>query len=347
MVPAMTKRPSTEPDRRLSVAPMMDWTDRHQRVFMRALAPDALLYTEMVTSGAIIHGDPVRHLAFDPVEHPLALQLGGSDTDDLTRATEAANAYGYDEINLNCGCPSDRVQSGAFGACLMAEPDHVARLVAAMRRATDRPVTVKCRIGIDNCDTGPFLDAFIDAVAAAGCTSFIVHARQAWLKGLSPKQNREVPPLDYRRVRALKARRPELEIILNGGLTTVAQMQAALAPDSDAPALDGVMIGREAYQNPLIMAAAQQALLDPDYTAPAPSALLGELKSYVEQRIAADTPLKSITRHLMGLMNGRRGARGWRRLLSQVPQDDSISWQRIIDMAHDIEAGRQYPDAAA
>ncbi|MEO0392500.1 MAG: tRNA dihydrouridine(20/20a) synthase DusA [Pseudomonadota bacterium] len=329
-------------DRRLSVAPMMDWTDRHQRMLMRKLAPNTLLFTEMVTTGAILHGDAERHLAFDRAEHPLALQLGGSDADDLARATDIAQRYGYDEINLNCGCPSDRVKSGRFGACLMAEPDHVAQLVTAMTNSTDRPVTIKCRIGIDQCDSGPFLDDFVDAIAETGCHTFYIHARQAWLQGLSPKENRDVPPLDYDRVRRLKQRRPELEIILNGGLKTIKAMQSALEPDKALPALDGVMIGREAYQNPLIMARAERLFFpqaaQADHTLMVADRL-ASLEDYVIARLAAGTPLKSITRHMMGLMNGRPGARAWRRQLSAVPQDDSITWQDIVAQAAAIEKG--------
>jgi tRNA-dihydrouridine synthase A len=325
-------------DRRLSVAPMMDWTDRHQRMLMRAIAPNTLLFTEMVTSGAILHGDQPRHLAFSAAEHPLALQLGGSNADDLARATEISTGYGYDEINLNCGCPSDRVQSGSFGACLMAEPEHVANLIRAMRGATNLPVTIKCRIGIDDCDSGPFLDEFVDAIADAGCSTFYIHARKAWLKGLSPKENREIPPLDYNRVRRLKQRRPELEILLNGGLKTLEEMQAALSPASDLPALDGVMIGREAYQNPMIMAQAETGIIGAPENERPPSTILEQLNTYVAERLAAGTPLKSITRHMMGLMNGRPGARLWRRTLSSVPQNPATSWQDIIKTAQEIES---------
>ena len=332
-IPATRIGQTNRLDRRLSVAPMMDWTDRHQRMLMRGLAPNTLLFTEMVTTGAILFGDAERHLAYDDAEHPVALQLGGSDPDDLARATEMASAYGYDEINLNCGCPSDRVQSGRFGACLMADPDHVAHLIRAMAGATDLPVTVKCRIGIDNCDSGPFLDNFIDALAAAGCETFYIHARQAWLKGLSPKENRDIPPLDYDRVRRLKQRRPDLEIILNGGIKSVEAMQAALQPTDGLPALDGVMIGREAYQNPLIMAQAERAILGTPSDISTIGSLLENLSAYVAERVAAGTPLKSITRHMMGLLNGQPGARAWRRMLSAVPQDSTITWDHIIEKA--------------
>jgi tRNA-dihydrouridine synthase A len=343
----MSENRMTELDRRLSVAPMMDWTDRHQRMLMRALAPRTLLYTEMVTTGAILFGDRERHLAFDGREHPVALQLGGSEADALARSAAIGHEYGYDEINLNCGCPSDRVQSGAFGACLMAEPEHVAELVAAMVKASPLPVTVKTRIGIDDSDTGPFLDRFIDQVADAGCRSFTIHARKAWLKGLSPKENRDVPPLDYARARALKARRPDLEIILNGGLETVEAMQEALRETDEGPALDGVMIGREAYQNPLIMVAAEAALFGTSPREVIVSEVLEQLGAYVAERLEAGTPLKSITRHMMGLMNGKRGARGWRRLLSAVPQDTGITWERVIEEARRLESTQPEAEARA
>ncbi|MGB0720716.1 MAG: tRNA dihydrouridine(20/20a) synthase DusA, partial [Bdellovibrionales bacterium] len=223
----------------ISVAPMMDWTDRHCRYFHRLIAPHVTLYTEMVTTGALIHGDADRFLRFDQAEHPLALQLGGSDADDLARCAVMGQEAGYDEINLNCGCPSDRVQSGRFGACLMQEPDHVADCIAAMSGAVDIPVTVKCRIGIDRQDNFDFLDRFVGKIADKGCKTFIIHARSAWLKGLSPKENRDIPPLNYDRVHEVKEKYPDLRIILNGGITTLKQVQ-------DNAALNGVMIGREA-----------------------------------------------------------------------------------------------------
>ncbi|HEU0159545.1 MAG TPA: tRNA dihydrouridine(20/20a) synthase DusA, partial [Hyphomicrobiaceae bacterium] len=237
-----------QPTRRFCVAPMMDWTDRHCRFFHRLLSSHARLYTEMVTAQAVLRGDRDRLLAFSPAEHPVALQLAGCEPTLLAEAAAVGEAYGYDEINLNVGCPSDRVQEGRFGACLMAEPELVARCVAAMRRSLQVPVTVKCRIGIDDQDSERDLSRFIGIVADAGCTSFIVHARKAWLKGLSPKQNRELPPLDYARVWALKASHPELEIIINGGIATLGSAQAQLAK------VDGVAVGRSAYQNPYLLA---------------------------------------------------------------------------------------------
>ncbi|MCE7886205.1 MAG: tRNA dihydrouridine(20/20a) synthase DusA [Alphaproteobacteria bacterium PRO2] len=257
----------------ISVAPMMDWTDRHCRYFHRLLSPSVKLYTEMVTTGAILHGDKDRFLRFDQTQHPIALQLGGSDAADLAFGAEAGENAGYDEINLNCGCPSDRVQSGRFGACLMREPSHVAECVEAMVKAVDIPVTVKCRIGIDDEDSFEFLDKFVGEIADRGCKTFVIHARKAWLKGLSPKENREVPPLDYERVRKIKEKYPHLRIILNGGLTTIEQIKEAISPSLSSRRkpgsgnlmpqtqpdsglrrndnfLDGAMIGREAYQNP-------------------------------------------------------------------------------------------------
>ena len=228
----------------ISVAPMMDWTDRHCRYFHRLISPNALLYTEMVTTGAIIHGDTDRFLRFDEAEHPVDLQLGGSDSKDLATCTKIGADYGYDEINLNCGCPSDRVQSGAFGACLMKTPEHVADCIKAMRDVTDTPVTVKCRIGVDDCDDLPFLTEFVSAISNIGCTEFIIHARKAWLQGLSPKENREKPPLRYDIVEQIKKDHPHLKIHINGGITDIDTAKALLT------AFDGIMIGREAYQNP-------------------------------------------------------------------------------------------------
>ncbi len=303
---------STALDRRLSIAPMMDWTDRHCRFFHRLLAPRALLYTEMVTTGAVLHNDPARFLAFDPREAPLALQLGGSEPRDLARAVAIAEAWPYAEINLNCGCPSDRVQSGRFGACLMAEPGRVADCVAAMREATMRPVTVKCRIGIDDSDGEAFLDCFVDRVAEAGCRVFIVHARKAWLSGLSPKENREVPPLNHNRVFRLKACRPDLAIVVNGGFTSPAAAAAA------ARRVDGVMIGRAAYQEPYSLPGFTRALQEPDFADPDRAAVLAELRAYARQARAAGVPVRAIARHVLGLYNGVRGARAWRRRLSEA-----------------------------
>ncbi len=296
-------------DRRLSVAPMMDWTDRHCRYFLRQVSPDVLLYTEMITAQAIVHGDAARLLAFDPVEHPVALQVGGSDPELLAQSARAGEAAGYDEINLNVGCPSDRVQSGRFGACLMAEPALVGECVAAMRESVDLPVTVKCRLGIDGHDDYGFLAAFVERVAGAGCEVFNVHARIAILKGLSPKENREVPPLNYAAVERLKIDFPALTIVLNGGIRTVADCERHLSR------LDGVMIGREAYHNPWILAEAGHAL----YGRPLPDRgeIARRMLPYIEEQMRRGHRPGGITRHMLGLYAGQPGARRWRRRLTE------------------------------
>jgi tRNA-dihydrouridine synthase A len=296
---------------RFCIAPMMDWTDRHCRVFHRQLSRHALLYTEMVTAPAIIHGKRDRLLGFDPAEHPLALQLGGSNPAELARAAGIGADYGYDEINLNVGCPSDRVQAGRFGACLMAEPELVAECVAAMRAVVNIPVTVKCRIGIDDQDSETDFSRFVETVASAGCGTFIVHARKAWLNGLSPKANRDVPPLDYDRVHRLKKARPDLTVILNGGLRTLEEAAAHL------PHLDGVMFGRAAYQNPgLLMSVDERFFGAPPRTMNPATPILAMLP-YIERQLAAGEKLSSITRHMMGLAQGIPGARAFRRQLTE------------------------------
>lgn len=292
------------------VAPMMEWTDRHDRYFLRLISRHARLYTEMLTAPAVIRGDRDRLLSFDPAEHALAVQLGGADSLELAEAARVCADYGYDEINLNVGCPSYRVQSGRFGACLMREPETVARAVSAMAKAVPLPVTVKCRIGVDEQNTQRDFDGFIDQVADAGCTVFIIHARKAWLKGLSPRENRDVPPLDYDRVHALKARRPDLTLVLNGGLRNLAQAQVAQGN------LDGVMLGRAAYQNPWILAAVDAKFFAADTHLSCRQQVIAELVTYTDRQMALGVPLKSITRHLMGLFNGLPGARAWRRHLS-------------------------------
>lgn len=297
-------------NRRVSVAPMMDWTDRHERYFLRIIAPDILLYTEMVTTGAILHGDQDYLLGFDAAEHPVALQLGGSDPAQLALCAKIGAQYGYDEINLNVGCPSPRVSSGRFGACLMYEPELVAECVAAMCAAVDIPVTVKCRIGVDEQDDYAALSHFIHTIHQAGCQTFIVHARKAWLKGLSPKQNREVPPLNYKVVQQIKQDFPQLEIILNGGIKTVAAIEEHLQW------ADGVMIGREAYANPYLLADIQQKIYG------AKSTLLREeviarFIPYVERQLKQGLKLSSLTRHILGLYQHLPGAARWRRYLSQ------------------------------
>lgn len=290
---------------------MMDWTDRHERAFLRTISRHTLLYTEMVTTGAILHGDRDRFLAFDPMEHPVALQLGGSEPADLAFAAREGAARGYDEINLNLGCPSDRVQRGRFGACLMTEPDLVADCIAAMIGAVAVPVTVKTRIGVDDRDSYDQLTAFVDKVAAAGCRSFTIHARKAWLSGLSPKQNREVPPLRYDVVYDLKRDFPQLEIVLNGGVQTLDQAAAHLER------VDGVMIGRAAYQSPYILAEADRRFFAATEAPKDREEIVADFLPYVQRRLAEGVPLKSITRHMLGLFNGLPGARAWRRCLAE------------------------------
>ena len=298
-------------NRRFCVAPMMDWTDRHERYFLRLITHHALLYTEMVTSGAIIHGKREKLLDYHPAEHPLALQLGGSDPVELTRCARIAEDLGYRELNLNVGCPSDRVQSGRFGACLMAQPELVAECVAAMQTAVNIPVTVKTRIGIDDKDSYADLTYFVACNAAAGCRTFIIHARKAWLKGLSPKENREIPPLCYDVVYQLKTDFPALEIIINGGITDLDQAQDHLKR------VDGVMLGRAAYQNPYLLAQVDQRFFAVKTAAPSRHHIIERFLPYVEEQLSRGTYLSSMTRHILGLFQGQPGARAWRRYLSE------------------------------
>lgn len=296
---------------KFSVAPMMDWTDRHCRVFHRQLTRRGLLYTEMLTTGAIIHGDRERLLGFDATEHPVALQLGGSGPRDLAEAARIGEGLGYDEINLNVGCPSDRVKDGRFGACLMAEPELVARCVAAMKRAVSIPVTVKCRIGIDDQDPEVALDTLAQAVVAAGCDALIVHARKAWLNGLSPKENRDIPPLDYDRVYRLKRAMPDVPVIINGGVPSIEEAKAHLAH------VDGVMLGRAAYQEPWRLLS-----VDPDlFGEAAPHATMQDafeaMMPYIEAQLARGTRLHAITRHFVGAFHAVPGARAFRRHLAE------------------------------
>ena len=297
--------------RTLCVAPMMEWTDRHCRVFLRQLTAHALLYTEMVTSGAVVHGDRERILGFDACEHPVALQIGGSDPRELAEAARIGADFGYDEINLNVGCPSDRVQSGRFGACLMVEPELVAASVAAMAEAVSLPVTVKCRIGIDDQDSEADLDRFVRAVADAGCRTVVVHARKAWLQGLSPKQNREVPPLDYGRVHRLKQAHPELEIVINGGIVTLDDAEAHLAR------VDGVMLGRAAYHTPYLLAEVDRRFYGAASPVPTRGEVLERFLPYVERKLGEGVRLHQMTRHILGLFQGQPGARAFRRHLSE------------------------------
>lgn len=289
----------------------MDWTDRHCRAFHRTLTRRTLLYTEMVTTGAILHGDRARHLGFSPTEHPVALQLGGSDPAALAECARIAQDWGYDEVNLNCGCPSDRVQNGSFGACLMATPDVVARAVEAMRGATTLPVTVKHRIGIDDLDSYEHLTRFVETVAEAGCQTFIVHARKAWLSGLSPKENREIPPLRYEVVRQLKADFPQLTVVLNGGVLTLAAAQEQLAW------ADGVMVGRAAYQDPYLLAAADRDLFGEQVMPTSRREAIEAFLPYVAAQLAEGQPLHRMMRHTLGLFAGQPGARHWKRTLSE------------------------------
>lgn len=295
----------------ISIAPMLDWTDRHCRYFHRLISPHAVLFTEMVTTGAIIHGDQDRHLAFSPAEHPVVLQLGGSDPQALAQCAQiATEKYGYDEINLNCGCPSDRVQNGSFGACLMNEPQIVADCVAAMKAVVAIPVTVKCRIGIDECEERPFLERFIGTVMDAGCTEFTIHARKAWLKGLSPKENREIPPLRYDIAAEIKQKFPQLKIILNGGVKDIPTIKEQLGH------FDGVMIGREAYQNPWFLREIEREIYG-DARDISRYDIIEQMIPYLEQQMASGVPLKSMTRHILGLFHDQRGGKKWRQLISQ------------------------------
>ena len=307
----MTTRPTSPSSNQwlLSVAPMMDWTDRHCRYFHRLLSPNARLYTEMVTSPALIHGDRERLLAFDGSEHPLALQLGGSDPLELAAAARIGEQSGYDEINLNVGCPSDRVQSGRFGACLMREPGLVADCFVAMREAVSIPVTIKCRLGVDAQDEYADLQHFIETVAAKGCGVFVVHARKAWLKGLSPKENRDVPPLNYERVYQLKRDFANLTIVVNGGIDQLAEVQTHLRHT------DGVMLGRTAYHEPYRLAELEHALYGT--ALPARVALVAQMRPYIEAHLVAGGKLQHISRHMLGLFQGLPGARSWRRHLSE------------------------------
>lgn len=294
----------------LSIAPMMDWTDRHCRYFHRLLTRRARLYTEMVVADAVIHGDRARLLGFSPEEHPLAIQLGGSEPLKLAEAARIAAGLGYDEVNLNVGCPSDRVQSGTFGACLMREPATVAACVAAMKAAVDVPVTVKCRLGVDDQDPETALDALADAVLAAGADGLVVHARKAWLQGLSPKENREIPPLDYDRVYRLKARLPTTFVAINGGVGSLAEARAHLAH------VDGVMIGRAAYHTPDILAAVDATIFGDPRPVPDPHEVVATMADYAGGVVAAGGRLSHVTRHMLGLFHGKPGARQWRRVLS-------------------------------
>ncbi len=326
--------------RRLSVAPMMDCTDRHARFLHRLISRCTLLYTEMVTAQALLRGDPEHLLAYSPAEHPLALQLGGSDPAQLARAARIGADFGYDEINLNVGCPSDRVQSGRFGACLMAEPALVGECVAAMQAAVAVPVTVKCRIGIDRTDRDEDLFEFVETVAAAGCRHFTVHARKAWLDGLSPRENREIPPLRHYTVYRLKRLRPELEILINGGITDLDQALTHLQH------VDGVMIGRAAYHSPWVLAAADRRIFGAATPLPDRAHVLVAYLDYMQERHAAGTPLSALTRPLLGLFLGQPGARAWRRELS-APASGERNLACVRDAARRVLAADEATDQVA
>lgn len=293
------------------VAPMLDWTDRHCRYFLRLISQHAVLYTEMITTGAILHGDTHHHLQMDAFEHPVALQLGGSDPADLAKACVLASRYDYAEINLNCGCPSDRVQNGMFGAVMMKNAQITADCVAAMQDAVDLPITVKHRIGVDDFDSYDFLCEFVEKVAQSGCQSFLVHARKAWLKGLSPKQNREIPELNYQRVYQLKNDFPQLDIIINGGVTTLDQSLEHLEH------LDGVMVGREAYTNPYLLATVDQQIYGSNEPVISRQKIAEAFVDYVDNELAKGTKLQAMSRHILGLFHGMPGARQYRRHISE------------------------------
>ena len=312
-------------NRKHSVAPMMDWTDRHARYFLRLISKHTLLYTEMVTTGAVLNGNRERLLGFDPAENPIALQLGGCSPKDLAECAKIGADYGYDEINLNVGCPSDRVQSGKIGACLMAEAELVADCISAMKKSTSLPVTVKHRIGIDSLDSYEFLYGFVETVSQSGCDSFTVHARKAILSGLSPKQNRNVPPLIYDRVYQLKKDFPHLEIIINGGIKTIDESLEHLKQ------VDGVMIGREAYHNPYILAEVDSKIFHSKLQPPSRIEVIERLLPYLESCLQAGVKLQHITRHILGLFHAQPNGKLWRRHLSETVTKPNASIQNIHD----------------
>ncbi|MGI9373962.1 MAG: tRNA dihydrouridine(20/20a) synthase DusA [Hyphomicrobiales bacterium] len=312
---------------KFSVAPMMDWTDRHCRAFHRMLSRHAVLYTGMVTVGAVIHGDRDRLLGFDEIEHPVVLQVGGSDPGECAEAARISEVWGYDEINLNVGCPSDRVQSGRFGACLMAEPALVAACIAKMRSSVSIPVSVKCRIGIDDQDEDKDLDHFIDTVAAAGCEKFVIHARKAWLQGLSPKQNRSVPPLNHGRVRRLAKRRDDLDISINGGIVSLAEA------GEHFDHVNGVMLGRAAYQNPWVLADVDRTVFGKDNPATDRAQIVEQLVDYAENAMTQGARLNHIGRHVLGLYQGQPGARAWRRHLSENMHKPDAAPELLLEAA--------------
>ncbi|MEM9103784.1 MAG: tRNA dihydrouridine(20/20a) synthase DusA [Pseudomonadota bacterium] len=312
----------------LCIAPMMEWTDRHYRYLVRLMTKHTRLYTEMITSGALIHGDRERFLKFDHSEHPIALQIGGSDADEMRQSAIWGAKAGYDEININVGCPSDRVQSGGFGVYLMREPDQVAKCVKAMQQEVDIPVTVKCRIGMDHDDSYEFLTQFIEPVTSAGCNTFIIHARKAWLTGLSPKQNREVPELDYQRVYQLKQDYPDLNIIINGGIESVDEVKTHLEH------VDGVMIGRQAYKHPYFLLNVDKLIYQDDSDEVSLQEVVTQYADYVEANLRDGVHLKSMTKHILNLYQGVPGAKHWRRHLSEHAHQDGRGVELIYE-AHE------------
>lgn len=338
-------KPEALPSRRLSVAPMMDWTDRHCRYFHRQITRHTWLYTEMVTTGALLYGDVARHLNFNDEEHPVALQLGGSEPAALAASAKLGEQWGYDEINLNCGCPSERVQNGSFGACLMAEPKLVADCVKAMRDAVQIDVTVKHRIGINDIDTYDFVRDFVGTIADAGCTTFIVHARNAILKGLSPKENREIPPLKYDYAYQLKRDFPQLEIIINGGIKTLEEI------DTHLQHLDGVMLGREAYHNPYLMASFDARFYDDPTPPKTRDEVVAAMLPYIQTQLAQygeggkGVRLNSITRHMLGLTTGLVGARAFRQTLSDPKKLAANQVELLLEAMANVQYSTQQPSA--
>ncbi len=319
---------------------MMDWTDRHDRYFLRLISRNALLYTEMITTGALLHGDKDRFLMFNDAEHPLALQLGGCEPAKLAQCARLAEEHGYDEVNLNVGCPSDRVQAARFGACLMLDAELVADCVKAMQSVCDIPVTVKCRIGIDEQDSYEFFSHFVNTVANAGCNVFIVHARKAWLSGLSPKQNREVPPLHYEYVYRLKKDRPDLEIIINGGIETLDDAQIHLNH------VDGVMLGRAAYKTPYLLSEVDQRFYSDPGTIQTREEIALRMCDYIERSMDQGVPFKSISRHMLGLFQGQYGGRIWRRILSEQGSKDDAGINTLMQALEAVSKPKTETQAA-
>ena len=326
-------------DRRFCVAPMLDCTDRHARFFLRQISHHAVMYTEMVTTGALIHGDRARFLDFSPAEHPIALQLGGSDSKAMAQCAEFAQEWGYDEVNINVGCPSDRVQSGSFGACLMQEPGLVAENVHAMSAVVDIPVTVKARIGVDDQEPRDALWRLTEAVANAGCQVLLVHARKAWLKGLSPKENRDIPPLDYELVYQLKRDFPELEVIINGGIKTLAESQQHLNQ------VDGVMVGREAYSNPYILAGVDSQLYADQRMVLSREQVLQKYLDYCAEQLQQGTRLNHLSRHVVGLFHGEPNSRLWRQHISENAHKKGVGLEVLQQAFEKQQEANQYQEA--